>query len=86
MRRMNWVAIIIGGLAAASDCSSGDGSKTDAEYRAEVTNGMHDALALEIADWKKAATELAAAAPSTSERGWDPTLDAKAISDMKVAT
>ena len=44
---------------------------------------MHDSLALEIADWKKAATDLQSHAPVTSGRGWDATLDAKAISDMK---
>jgi iron uptake system component EfeO len=85
MRQMSWLGGMLVGLAAASGCSSDDGGKSDADYRAEVTNGMHQALALEIADWKKAATELAGYAPATSGRGWDATLDAKAISDMREA-
>ena len=85
MRRMRWLGAMFGFLAVASGCSSSADGKTDDEYRAEITSGMHDSLALEIADWKQAATELAGYAPSPSGRGWDPTLDAKALSDIKEA-
>ena len=84
MRRMSWVGGMFVVLAAAGGCSGAD-DDPDSKYRADVTNGMHDALALEIADWKKAAIDLAAAAPTPAGRGWDPTMDAKAISDMKEA-
>jgi iron uptake system component EfeO len=72
-------------VAAATGCSSGAGGKSDADYRADVTNGMHDSLVVEIADWKKAATDLQSVAPVPSGRGWDATMDAKALSDMKDA-
>jgi iron uptake system component EfeO len=84
MRRMSWVGGMFVIVAVAGGCSSSS-DDSDADYRAEITTGMHDALALEIADWKKAATDLAGYAPSTAGRGWDATLDAKAISDMKEA-
>jgi iron uptake system component EfeO len=80
--RLQWLLAVA--AVGPFGCSSADDSgKTDAEYRAEVTTGMHDSLALEIADWKKAATELMNAAPTPSGRGWDATQDAQAIADMK---
>jgi len=84
MGRMNWVAMVAVSAAVACGCSSAD-DKSDADYRAEVTSGMHDSLALEIADWKKAATDLGSSAPAPAGRGWDATTDAKAISSMKEA-
>ena len=84
MGRMSWVGVIFVAAAAATGCGGAD-DKSDADYQAEITSGMHDSLALEIADFKKAAAELAGSAPSPSEHGWDASADAKAISDMKEA-
>jgi iron uptake system component EfeO len=83
---MGWVtAVFLSVIGGATGCSSSADGKTDADYRTEVTNGMHDSLALEIADWKKAATDLESYAPTPSGRGWDAALDAQAIADMKEA-
>ena len=86
MRRTVCLGVLLfAGVAAMGCSSSADDNKSDDEYRAEVTKGMHDSLALEIADWKKAATDLAGLAPVTPGRGWDATQDAQAIADMKDA-
>ena len=77
------VALLAG--VVASGCSPRADEDSDASFRAEVTKRMHASLALEIADWKKAATDLANVAPVTSGRGWDTTRDAPAIADMKEA-
>ena len=85
MRRLSWVRGMFVVLAAVAGCSSSADDDADAKFRTDVTTGMHDALALEIADWKKAAIDLTGYAPTTSGRGWDATIDAKAIADMKEA-
>jgi len=56
MRRTVCLGILFLAGFSASGCSSSADESSDASYRAEVTKGMHDSLALEIADWKKAAT------------------------------
>jgi iron uptake system component EfeO len=85
MRRRVCLGILLLAGVTASGCSSSADGTSDASYRAEVTKGMHDSLALEIADWKKAAADLANFAPVTSGRGWDATQDAQAIANMKEA-
>lgn len=73
------------GLAA---CSSGDddaaatGPKTDAQFAADVTQGMHDALLTDIDDLHQAALDIVAAAP---DHAWDTDADADAIANMKTA-
>ena len=84
MRATSLVGLIFVSVVTTAGCSS-SADKSDAEYRADVTRGMHDSLALEITDWKKAATDLVNAAPSPSGRGWDATMDATAIAGMKDA-
>ena len=68
-------------------CSSttSTGSKSDAEYKAEVVQGMHDDLLGKLSDLAAAARDLQAAAPVTPGRGWDATQDASAIASMKSA-
>lgn len=85
MRRTVCLGILLLAGVAAVGCSSSAGEKSNSDYRAEVTKGMHDALALEIGDWKKAAIDLANLAPVTAGRGWDATQDAEAIAAMKEA-
>jgi iron uptake system component EfeO len=71
------------GLAA---CSSGeDGGpnpKTDKDYQADVTQGMHDSMLTDIDTLHQAAVDLAAAAP---DHAWDADADADAITNMKDA-
>jgi iron uptake system component EfeO len=85
MRRTVCLGTLLLAGIGASGCSSSADVNSDASFRAEVTKGMHDSLALEIADWKKAAVDLANFAPVTSGRGWDANEDAQAIADMKGA-
>lgn len=68
-------------LAACSSDSTAP-TKSDAQYRAEITTSMQSSIQTEIDAIVVAATELQAAAPSTA---WSVATDAKAISDMKAA-
>ena len=84
---------LIVGLAGAVMAACGGGvssgptapPKTDAQYRAEAATAMHDALVVDLAQVVKAATQLQAAAPLVDDRGWDPALDAAAITTMREA-
>jgi iron uptake system component EfeO len=64
-------------LAAVPACT--DDEKTDADYRAEVVEAMHDSIGADLADLAQAARDLQAAAP---EHAWDATADAAAITSM----
>jgi len=69
-------------LLAGAGCSS---SKTDAEYRQDVVNGMRAGLIADLASLVSASQALQAAAPTQAGRGWDATLDAAAIAAMRDA-
>jgi iron uptake system component EfeO len=57
-------------------------TKTDADFRAEVTSAMHTAMTQNLADMVQAARELQAAAPL---HGWNVVADAAAIARMREA-
>jgi iron uptake system component EfeO len=57
----------------------------DAQRRQDLAQSMHDSLAADIASLVASATALQSAAPATAGRGWDATLDAAAIQQMKSA-
>lgn len=65
-------------LAGLTGCIT----KTDADFRAEVTASMHTAMTQNLADMVQAARELQAAAPT---RGWNVVTDAVAITRMRDA-
>lgn len=67
-------------LAACSSDDAPSGPKTDAEYAAEVTQGMHDSLLADIDELHQAAVDIAAAAP---DHAWDAEADAGAVASMK---
>jgi iron uptake system component EfeO len=58
-------------------------AKTDAQYREEAVQGMHDALLAQLQTLTTAVTSLEADAPAPSDRGWDVTEDADAIGAMR---
>ena len=58
---------------------------TDDQYRAAAVQGMHDSLLKDLDALALAAMELQNAAPTPSGRGWDPVMDAVAITAMKAA-
>jgi iron uptake system component EfeO len=72
---------------ALGACSSDDSSdtKTDDQFQSEVVTGMHATLLTDVQALHAAAEALRAAAPAPSDRGWDASLDAAAISDMETA-
>jgi iron uptake system component EfeO len=72
------------GLAACSSDggSAASGPKTDAQFEANVTQGMHDSLLTEIVNLHQAALDVVSAAPS---HAWDADADADAIQNMKDA-
>lgn len=80
-------------LAVALGCSSsGSGSttpvgptKTDDQFKQEITTAMHDSVLVDIEELVKGAEALQAAAPLTTGRGWDAAQDAAAINTMKDA-
>lgn len=75
---------IVAGLALGI-VGLGCGEPTDEERAREVTEGMQETIAGEIADWHAAATELMEAAPTPEGRGWDASKDADAIAKMRAA-
>lgn len=73
--------------APSSGSSSGDAAaaaKTDAQYQQEVVSQMHDALLADLDALVQAATEMQAAAPTPTGRGWTAE-DAAAIQKAKEA-
>jgi iron uptake system component EfeO len=70
-------------LAACSGGSSH--SKADRDYEAEVVRGVHQHLVAELSDLVTASNGLKTAAPLPSERGWDESADAAALSAMRDA-
>jgi iron uptake system component EfeO len=67
-----------------SDAATPDG-KSDAEYQAEIADGMQSSINEEIGAWLTSAKALCEAAPATTGRGWDATQDAASIKAMKDA-
>lgn len=73
-------------LVAACSADSPTGpTKTDAEYKSEVTTAMTKNLGVSLTEFRVAVTELQSAAPTPSGRGWDKTQDAAAIASMKAS-
>ncbi|HEX3849323.1 MAG TPA: imelysin family protein [Polyangiaceae bacterium] len=64
-------------------CSSNDSGSSDASFQSSVESGVHDTLLEDMGDLIQAATKLQADAPLPADRGWDATLDADAITQMK---
>jgi iron uptake system component EfeO len=67
----------------------GDGgqpsAKSDAQFKQEAVQAIHDTYASDLTDLVKYSKELQAAAPTPAGRGWDATLDATAIAAMRDA-
>ncbi|HXJ20024.1 MAG TPA: EfeM/EfeO family lipoprotein [Polyangia bacterium] len=79
---------ILAGLTLSLSVASGAGcssTKTDAEYQQDVVNGMRSGLIADLANLETASQMLQAAAPTPADRGWDATMDADAIANMKAA-
>jgi iron uptake system component EfeO len=76
-----WIALGALALAGCSDATV----KTDADYQAEIAEGMQASIAVEIDGWLAASRSLCEAMPLPVGRGWDATLDADAIAAMKAA-
>ena len=70
-------------LLLAAGC--GPSTKPDAEYQREIVTGMHQSILTEIKDLKAAVTDLQTAAPLPAGRGWDKTMDAAALQNMRAA-
>lgn len=58
---------------------------SDAEQRVKAVQTMHDALLVDVAALAKGVSDLKNAAPTPADRGWDATLDAAAIAEMRAA-
>ncbi len=88
MKNVRFISSCFVGLSLlATGCSDGTttGGKTDAEYQAEIADGMQSSINEEIGSWRTAAQALCDAAPAPTGRGWDATQDAAAIKAMKDA-
>jgi iron uptake system component EfeO len=73
-----------GAIALAATLGACDGSTPDPD-KAATAMAMQSALKADLMNLYSAAQELQAAAPMPTGRGWDATMDAKAIADMKTA-
>jgi iron uptake system component EfeO len=76
--------LLLAPALALAACSSDDdatatGPKTDAQYQADVTRGMHDSLLSDIEALHRSALDLQRAAP---EHAWDADTDADALQAM----
>lgn len=71
-----------GGDASAGG-SAGGPALTDAAYREQAVSAMHDALLADVETMRGAVVDLAAAAPTPPDRGWDAAEDAEAIQAMR---
>ncbi len=80
MSKLVLLALALSALPLAA--CGGDSAKTDAEFKADVTAGMHDSVGVELANLETAARALQAAAPTHE---WNATTDAAAITAMKTA-
>jgi iron uptake system component EfeO len=83
-------SLTIAGCAAmlalnVTGCSNGAAAKADADYQAEIADGMQAAVAAEIDGWLAASRSLCDAAPLPKGRGWDAALDGGAIAKMKAS-
>lgn len=65
--------------------NSGNADAGAHDYEAEVIRGLHDTILTDIDEMRSALLDLQAAAPLPDGRGWDVTLDAQAIADMRAA-
>lgn len=74
-----------GGTSGTSGGTSGSSGKTDDQYKSDVTTGLQASITTQLTALHDAAIELQAAAPTTTGRGWDTTMDAAAITAMKTA-
>ena len=72
-------------LAAPLFAAGCGGEKSDEERGREVAEGMQASIGAEIDAWHAAATKMMNAAPAPKGRGWDATLDAAAIAEMRGA-
>ncbi len=72
-------------LAAASCVFGALACHDDNAQAKRVQTEMKALIAAELDNWQKASTELHAAAPTPRGRGWDASLDASAIAEMKDA-
>lgn len=64
---------------------AGSGDEPEKAQARAVEAGMKSWIAAQLETWHGAARDLAAAAPSPAERGWDAEADAAALADMKRA-
>lgn len=78
------LATIATAIVGCSSNGAGSGD-ADAQYRAQLPQQMHDSLQADLSNLITAAQTLQAAAPAPTGRGWDATLDAAAITQMKAA-
>ncbi len=81
-----FISLLAVGAMACSSSSSGPTTtpaKTDAEWRNDIVTGMHDTFAVELKTFHDAAVKMQADAPTPAGRGWDATMDAAALSQLR---
>jgi iron uptake system component EfeO len=69
----------------ATGGSAGGPALADDRYREQAVSAMHDALLADVETMRAAVVDLAAAAPTPPDRGWDAEKDAAAIEAMRAA-
>jgi iron uptake system component EfeO len=94
MRKLVSIAVLPLLLAACAPESSsspaepgepGGPTRTDAQYREEAVQQMHDVLLTDVEAMRAAIVDLQAAAPTPADRGWDEALDADSLVAMRAA-
>jgi iron uptake system component EfeO len=82
MRSLHWLVLVSIAVLAGPACSS---TTTDEQHQKDVVAGMRTSFINDLGNLVKYSQMLQAAAPTPSDRGWDATMDATAITAMKTA-
>ncbi len=85
MRTLRLLLVPVGAALFGAACSSSSSTSPDTQYQAAVVSGMRTSFITDLGNLVSYSQMLQAAAPTPADRGWDATLDATAITNMKAA-
>jgi iron uptake system component EfeO len=86
MRSLRLLVVPVGAALWGAACSSSSTPVSgDSAFQAAVVSGMRTSFITDLGNLVSFSKMLQAAAPTPADRGWDATLDATAITNMKTA-
>jgi len=86
MRSLRLLVVPVGAALFGAACSSSSPAVSgDTAFQAAVVSGMRTSFITDLGNLVSFSKMLQTAAPTPADRGWDATLDATAIANMKTA-